>query len=269
MKMELEMKQRNDDFLKRLTRAPRGLEKKVVAKYELDPYFNVISLEDLVLTLYQFARHGYLKYELTLSSEYLAWEEARTHAMLDASPLKPIDPFGALRRKKYRLAILDHEVKTDTPLSAAEISAVIGELPTDMAERFLRFKLSEIDQKKLREIVASHPGAPRRGPRVDNYYTVGYRGLIISGTDVTYKGKAIRLARQQQELLRVFLSRPEVTLSSDVFTENPEIFNPDKTYERPHQTLSQLIFGTHKILRQTVGECIFNKPREGWYLKIG
>jgi len=268
--MKSSLRQHEEDFLKKLNRAPRGLEKKVVAKYELDPYFNVISLEDLVFTLYQFAMNGYLKYEVTLSREYLAWEEARVHAMLDTSPLKPTDPFdGALRRRKYHLAILGREIKTDTPLRAMEISEVIRVLPNDLAEQFLRFKLSEIDQKKLREIVAVRPSTPRRGPRVDNYYTVGYKGLVISGADVTYKNKPIALSRQKRELLRVLLIKPEVTLSSDVLTENPEIFNPKKTYDRPHQTLSQLIFETHKILKQTVGECIFNKPSVGWYLKIG
>jgi hypothetical protein len=204
-----------------------------------------------------------------LSSEYLDWEEARTHAMLDTSPLKLIDPFGALRQQKYRLAILDHEIKTNTPLRVAEIGVVIDTLPTDMAEQFLRFKLSGIDQKSMREIVAARPSTSRRGAKVDNYYVVGHKGLIVGITDVTYKGKLIDLAEQQRELLRAFVARPGATLSYDVFYDNPEIFKPGKVHKNPHETVSKLISKTHQIVRQTIGECILNKPGEGWYLKIG
>ena len=267
--MKSNLQQRDKAFLKKLVRPPRGLEKKVVAKYELDPFFDVISLEDLVYTLYEFARDGYFKYEVMLSSEYLEWEEARTHAMLDTSPLKPIDPFGALRQQKYRPAILDHEIKTDTPLRAAEVSMVIRTLPAELAEQFLRFKLSEIDQKRLREIVAARPDASRRGAKVDNYFTFKHKGLVVSDTDTSYKGKSIPLARKQRELLKVFVSRPEVLLTTDDFTDIPEIFDPKKTYDHPHETISKLISKTHQIVRPTVGECILNKPGEGWYLKIG
>ena len=261
--------QHDKDFLKKLTRAPRGLEKKVVPKSELDPYFSVISLEDLVFTLHQFAQDSYFKYDVMLSNEYHAWEEARTHAMLDTSPLKPTDPFGALRRRKYRLAILDREIKTNTPLTAAETSTVIGTLPTDLAEQFLRFRLSEIDQKRLREVVAARPGSLRRGAKIDNYYVVGNKGLIVGIADVTYKRKLIDLTKQQRELLRVFVDRPGVKLSYDVFYDNPEVYKPGKTHKNPHETVSKLISKTHTILKQTVGECIFNKQEEGWYLKIG
>src|SRR5581483_1688308 len=185
------------------------------------------------------------------------------------SPLKPTDPFGVLRQRKYRLAILDHEIKTDTPLSAAEISVVIDTLPTDMAEQFLRFRLSSIDQKRLREIVASRPAAPLYGPRVDNYYVVGHKGLIVGIADVTYKRRPIDMTEQQRELLRVFVSRPGVKLLYDVFYDNPQIFKRSKKHKNPHATVSKLISATHAILIPVVGECIFNKREDGWYLEIG
>lgn len=271
MMAKWKLQQSDKAFLKKLIRVPRGLEKKTVPKYELAPFFNVISLEDLVFTLYQFEQNGYFKHQITLSHEYDDWEEARASALLDTSPLKPIDPFiaTAMRQRKYRLAILDREIKTDTPLTAAEVSEVMRVLPTDLAERFLRFKLSGINQKNLREIVVARPDALRRGAKADNYYTFEHKGLFVSDTDASYKGKPIHLARKQRELLKAFVARPEVLLNIDDFTEMPEVFDPKKTYNHPHQTLSKLISETHKIVRQAVGECIFNKPDEGWYLKIG
>jgi DNA-binding response OmpR family regulator len=150
-----------------------------------------------------------------------------------------------------------------------EVSEVIRELPSDKAEQFLRFRLSAIDRKKLREIVAARPSTSRRGAKVDNYYTFRYKDLVVSDTNASYKGQPIPLARKQHELLKVFVSRPEVLLSTDDFTDIPEIFNPKKTYNHPHETLSKLISKTHQIVRLAVGECILNKPGEGWYLKIG
>jgi hypothetical protein len=261
--------QHDNSFLKKLTRVPRGLEKKVVAKHELDPFFKVISLEDLVYTLYEFARTGYLKYEITLSGEYLEWEEARIRAMLDTRPLKLVDPFGTLRQRKYYLAILGREIKTDIPLSAAEISEVIRVLPTDLAEQFLRFRLSKIDQKKLREVIAARPAISKRTPRIDNHYTVGIKELVISGGEVTYKRKPVPMNRRQKEFLRMFLEKPEATLlSPDRFINNPEIFKPDKTYDYPAVTLSKLVSETRQILKQTVGECIFRDANGDWYLRI-
>jgi hypothetical protein len=262
--------QHDNSFLKKLTRAPRGIEKKAVPKDKLEQYFDVISLEDLVYTLHQFSQHGYFKHEVILSSEYLDWEEARINALVDTSPLKDVDPFGVSRQKKYRLAILDREIKTDTPLRSGEVSEVIRVLDDNgMAERYLRFRLSGIDQKRLREIVAARPSASRRGTKIDNYYVVGHKGLIVGISDVTYKGKLIHLTKQQRELLRVFVARPGAKLTYDVFYDNPEIFRRGKTHKNPHETVSKLISKTHTILEQNVGECIFNKPKEGWCLKIG
>ena len=261
--------QHNEAFLEKLIRAPRGLEKKVVSKYHLDPFFSVISLEDLVFTLHQFATSGYLKYEVILSHEYDDWEEARNRATLDTSPLIPIDPFGTLRRNKYRLAILDREVKTNTPLTTAEVSVVLRVLPANLAEQFLRFRLSNIDQKRLREIVSARPDTSSPKVKVDNYYVVRHKGLIVGISDVTYNRMRVPMTKQQRALLRAFVAQPSVTLSYDTLYDNPEIFKSDKTHEDPLETVSKLISATHKKLKPFVGECIFNKPEFGWYLKIG
>jgi hypothetical protein len=259
--MEMQMK---------LFKVPYGQQNKDLSKRELDRYFNVISLEDLVFTLYQFATRGYFKYEVTLSSEYLDWEEAHTHAMLDTSPLKPTDPFGALRQPKHHLAILGREVKTDVPLSAAEISEVIRVLPTDMAERYLRFKLINIDQKKLRDVVAAQSELIHSADKDEDYTTLKYHGLVADGAEITYLGDPIQMGFQQRQLLRAFLERPEALLAPDVFTDNPEIFNPKKLYPKINQTLSKLISEVHRILQGAIGEeCIFNTPSEGWSLRIG
>ena len=74
---------------------------------------------------------------------------------------------------------------------------------------------------------------------------------------------------QQREVLRTFLRKPEVLLTYDVFTDNPDIFNPKKHYKDAYITLGKLIPTVHKILRDAIGEpCIVNTPKEGWTLKI-
>lgn len=275
MKMELVMKsnlqQRDKSFLKKLIRAPRGIEKKIVAKYELDPYFSLASLEDLVSTLYQFASDGYFKLEVMLSHEYLVWEEANAQTIPDPNLLRSSEIlFGITSPKKHYLAIMGRPIKTGTPLSVPEINYLIREFATtNLAERFFRFRLSGIDRKRLREIVSSRPDTSSPKQKIDNYYVVGHKDLIVGITDVTYKGERINLLPQQRELLRVFVDRPGVTLPYETFYDHPEIYKRGKTHRDPRATVSKLINATHNRLMPTVGECIFNKPDEGWYLKIG
>ena len=267
----MDLMQRNTEFLKKLTRAPRGLEKKIVSKHELDPFFSVISLEDLARTLHQFANDGYFKLEIMLSHEYLDWEEANAQAIPDPHLLAPPEIlFGMTNPKKHYLAIMGRPIKTDTPLSVAETNYVIRELAsTNSTERFLRFRLSNIKQKELRGIVAARPDTSSPKQKIDNYYVVEHMGLIVGITDVTYKGERIELSPQQRELLRVFVDHPGRTMPYEIFYDNPEIYKRGRTHKDPKATVSKLINATHNMLRPTVGECIFNKPEEGWYLKIG
>jgi hypothetical protein len=269
--METSLIQRNADFLEKITRPPRGLEKKIVSKYELDSFFSVISLEDLASTLHRFANEGYFKIEIMLSNEYLEWEEASAQAIPDPNLLTPPEIlFGTSNPKRHYLAIMGRPIKIDTPLSVRETNYVIRELAsTNSAERFLRFRLSNIKQKELREIVTARPDTSSPKQKIDNYYVVEHKGLVVGITDVTYKGERIDLLPQQRELLRVFVDHPGRTMHYETFYDNPEVYKRDKTHKDPKATVSKLINATHKMLKPKVGECIFNKPEEGWYLKIG
>jgi hypothetical protein len=133
-----------------------------------------------------------------------------------------------------------------------------------IAQPYVQLKI--IDPKLRKEVKAgkgvvhrtrSAPGRP-----------LHYKGLVIDGGGITYHGTPFMLPYQQREVLRAFLSTPEITVAPDTLTNNSDIFArgpyPDK-----NTTLSKLISALRKNLEPVIGQrCIFNTNREGWYLRI-
>lgn len=101
-----------------------------------------------------------------------------------------------------------------------------------------------------------------------------YAGLLATrdGT-ISYKGARIPLTRQEADVMRVFLRRPEELRSEDDFTDPyANVFSNPTSHNDIHTTLSKLISRTRKKLDDAVklanGSCITNVSGQGWILKI-
>jgi len=243
---------------------PSKIQNKALSRYGLEKYFGAGTVELLLLTLRYARQASFLNFDVTIDPEYLVWQEGRLRvAIREGDNSRPHYPFSFLLPDTSGLAWLSTKIRDNTPLTEQEIARAIYESPSDVAERYLRFTLRDIDQKELRKIVKQ----PKR--RASVYGDYEYNGLSIRGVEVAYQGKPIYMSPQQREVLRIFLQEPEVLRTKDVFTENADIFNPRKNYKDALITLGKLIPQVHKVLRDVIGEqCIINTPKEGWTLKI-
>jgi hypothetical protein len=101
-----------------------------------------------------------------------------------------------------------------------------------------------------------------------------YAGLLAArdGT-ISYKGAMIPLTRQEADVMRVFLRRPEELRSEDDFTDPyANVFSDPTSRNNIHTTLSKLISRTRKKLDNAVkpvsGSCLTNVSGQGWILKL-
>jgi hypothetical protein len=243
---------------------PSKIQNKAVSRYALEKYFGAKTVEQLLLILRHARRANYLNFGVTIDPEYLVWQEGRLRVAIRAEGnSQPHYPFSVLLPDTSGLAWLLTKIRNNTPLTDQEIARAIHEAPSDVAERYLRFTLRDIDQKELREFVKQ----PKR--RASGYGDYEYKGLSIRGVEVAYQGKSIYMSPQQREVLRVFLAAPEALRTPDIFTGNADIFSPKRHYNDVNVTLGKLIPSVHKLLQEAIGEpCIFNKAKEGWKLKI-
>lgn len=246
--------------LKLLSVPPSKIQNRVVSKYELERYFGTGSIDNLILALRQGKRDGYFNFEITVSPEYLAWEKDHQKLMLREDVLRPIYPNFSLH--VYRLYLPESKIKNKTPLSDEEIRGVIRELPQDMAEKYMRFKLRNIDYNKLREIVK-----PKERKASKYYEKLEYNGLVDDGTATTYLGQPVYLSSQHRRVLRMFMGQPNKLIYRETFIDDPEIL--PKEYDDVYKTLGKLIPAVHKELRTVIRQrCILSTPTEGWTLKI-
>ncbi|HKU18006.1 MAG TPA: hypothetical protein VJP80_01920 [Candidatus Saccharimonadales bacterium] len=121
-----------------------------------------------------------------------------------------------------------------------------------------------MNREKLREALA---GQQKKAPARTSE-TLRYNGLVIKGTEVTYLGQPIYLGFQQLQVLRVFMKKPEVLRTKEVFKEDPDVFAGDD-YSDVDETLGKLVPALHAKLRKVIGKkCIYNVPKNGWLLRI-
>ncbi len=247
-----------------MTSIPYGVKNKLLSKRELDRYFTAGSLDELIFVLREYARRGYLDFEITLSPDYFKWEQAHRDVMLNADALLPMEPFFIAQRTTHGLYAPDDKARDASPLSRTEINEVIRKLPNDMAEKYLRFKLTNINRERLSELVA-----PRPVQQDEDIEPLKYAGLRIYDTEVTYLGEPIRLAYKERHLLRVFMENAENLLTASKFLRDPEIFNEGKDYINPQRYVSQLISSVRlKLVKIVKQPCIVNENKEGWKLVI-
>lgn len=234
------------------------LENKTKSARELARYVGAKSPSELLLTLRRLSREGYLKFEVMLSGEYYEQDSAHTKLLLRADVLTHPDPFGALQRDVYGLG-----VKSETVLSEKEILEVMGKLPIDVAERYLKLRLRSMDKEKLHGLIKS------TGADKDEYADrVEYNGLVADGAEITYYGEPIEMGFQHRQAVRLLLKKQGGLCSKGDFTKNVDIFTGD-SYSDIDATLRNLLYELRKKLTAVIGKnCIKNTPSEGWYLKI-
>lgn len=253
--------------MKILAVPPSKILNKAASIYELERYFGSDSVGSLIVALRQGAQADLFSFDITISAEYIDWAEAQRKASF------PIDPnllmgadLGYAMMTPYKLYDMSEKIKNGKPLSENEVRRAITELPNDIAERYLRFTIRDLDYKKVREV--AKPQA-RHTNKDDEYDRLEYNGLVAKGARVTYLDEPIHLGFQHRQVVRAFLKRPDTFLTPDIFMEDPDIFSPNKDYADIRETLGKLIPAVHKRLQKAVGrQCIINEPNEGWRLKI-
>lgn len=97
-----------------------------------------------------------------------------------------------------------------------------------------------------------------------------YNGLLIArDSAVSYNGAKLVLTRQEVDVLRVLMRRPEELMTYDDFTDPSSNVFTGRALPDVHTTLSKLVSATRKKLDSAVGQnCISNTAKQGWTLKI-
>ncbi|MBX6334738.1 hypothetical protein IRY61_05395 [Candidatus Saccharibacteria bacterium] len=254
----------------KITKPLNGLTNKIVSKRELARYFDTDTIDELLLALREGASRGYFDFQVLFSKEYLVWSAARQELLRRADTFDGDDKgyTATLRieRETYGLDGLFLRSGGDRQLNDAEIVAVTRKLPSDLVERYLRFKLSNIDKKKVYELVANQQKV--RGADDEFYDRVEYNGLVADGTEITYNGEPITMSFQHRQVVRLLLKKRGELCYKDEFTDNVDIF-ARANYPNPNKTLAKLVAAVHDELRAVVRkDCIVNVPKEGWKLVI-
>lgn len=183
----------------------RRLENKVISVRELSRYLGTKSLDDLLLTLRRLAHEDYCGYDVTLCAEYFEWQRAHRDVIFENDILYPFDyTYKAMReRDTYGLS-----VKANKPLAEKEVAEIIQKLPPDLAEKHLRFKLTNIDQEKLYEFVMTQQKTSSTNK--DEYYDrIKHNGLVVDGVEVTYNDEPVATSFQHRQTLRLLMKKKE------------------------------------------------------------
>ena len=245
--------------MKLLAVPPSTIQNKALPRYELGRYFDVRSAESLILALREGQSSGYFTFDVTLSPEFFVHQKDKYDLLSGKTEsFTPLAPLG--------MATYGMRNYSKKPLSDAEIRDIMRDFSSDEIEQYLLFTLRNIDYKKLQKIVRPKT---KQVDKDEDFDTLRYNGFVAKGAEITYLRDPIYMSFQQRQVVRAFLKRPEQLLSPDVFTDDPDIFDPEKHYNDMRTTLSKLIPAVHKKLQKAVGrQCIFNEPSEGWRLKI-
>lgn len=241
---------------------PTKLVNTYVSWQMLSPYFKVGSIEDLVIELRKLRSESLLYFDIRINAEYFEWQRKRID-LKQSGDIGSDLGFGALHKDEFGLGRILTGVDVSKPLNEFVAIDVITRLPTEVASKYIEFRLYDLDRSKLKHLVVN------TRKRKQAYGAVTYKGLTISDAQVTYHGEPIHLGFREQEALRTFLERPEILIPSSTFTSNPDIFSPNKTYPNRHKTCSQLISDLRLKLIPVIDQrCIYNQPSEGWRFRI-
>ena len=249
--------------IKLLTIPPKKIVNKYVSSRELKRYFGDSPVEALVVALRQGLSEGLFGFDITLDPDYIEWGEAWHKAQF------PVDfsgsDLGYVRSLRYKFEDLSYKIISGESLSENEIQRIIGELPRDITEKYLRFRLCSLDYDKLKKIVSPK----KKSHKKDTYVRIERDGLVIDGATVFYNDKLIDMGFQHRQVLRVLLEHYDHLVEHDTFINNRDIFSKEDYKKDLKERIGQIISEVHNKLRIAIGEdCISNTQSEGWTLKI-
>ena len=244
----------------------KNIDGKKLAWHKLALLLGEKSLYELIKKLRIYSREeDYFDYEVTLVSEYFDWTQARRDIQFRTDVFKPFDPIGLLQSDPCGL-----RVKADIPLSEKELNEVIEKLPLDIAERYLRFALVNINQDEFVRFVAGLMG--KNNTDKDIFYKpVRYGGIEIDGSTISFNGKPFEMGYHHRQAMRVFVEKQGGSCDYDDFKDDDaEIFTKSlREYPNINHTIRGLIYDLRKELFDATGErLIENHKNGGWYLDI-
>lgn len=249
---------------------PRSSAKKHFTVRELERHFRFKSLEELLLLLRKYSMNGYFNYSIFVSSEYLEWEAARKKVQNGMGVFEPVDPYGFMKhRNLHGLILPDSKIKNEQPLSDNEISEILQKLPIDMVERYLRFKLWDIDLASMAKLYIEDNNLITKYKIEEDLGDVEYKGLAARGGSIYYLNNEIIMPFQERQISRIFIEKGgELCFPDDFTNKHASIFNREN-YANLNGLLRRQIWEVHTKLRAEIGrDCIFNTPKEGWSLKL-
>ncbi len=249
--------------MKLLAAPPSKMVNKAVSTYELEKYFQADSAESLIDALEYGERKGLFNFDVTVSKQYLDWLAAR-HKLLNPTSLG-VD-LGFRKPAAYELYGISDKIKNGEALSKEEVQRVIRDVPHDMLERYLRFRLHDIDYKELHGYLQPKTSQAEKD---EDYGMVQYKGLVANGAKITYYDQPIYMGFQHRQVLRLLIEQQGELCSKGEFFGNVDLFTSDSYSSDMDSLLRNLIYEARKKLKVAVGgNCIKNMPREGWHLKL-
>ena len=129
---------------------PEKLEGQRLSKQELAHYIPAYcSTSELIAYLQEYEQNGYFKIEVMLDGGYLEWE--RNQAIMASRT----DPLYSDHSSNPDLGEVRAKVTEQVPLTTEDVSYLLKPALRSKAERYLRFKITNIDKTKFHdELVA-------------------------------------------------------------------------------------------------------------------
>ncbi len=241
--------------------------KKPLLKSDLDRYMKTNSIQELYSSLCDYRQQKLFDFEVRLNLDYIAQEEALELLKL-RSIITPIGPRWAYRQNSHGLVGFYENIKTGKALSEEAIIKVIEKLPSDLSERYLQFKLINVDWDGLRTYI-NNQIISKNIKRYDKFSDSKYKNLIISGTGVSYKGRPFFLRNGHMQALRILLDNGKSTSTYDDFLDSSSGVFKHKNLKKPERTLVKLISELRRELYPIIGyDCIANDYENGWHLEL-
>jgi len=241
--------------------------KKSLLKADLDRYMKTNLIQVLYSSLCDYRQQKLFDFEVRLSLDYIAQEDALEQLKLK-SIITPIGPRWVYQQNSHGLVGLYENIKTGNALSEKEIIKIIEKLPSDLSERYLQFKLINVDWDRLKAYINSQL-ISKNIKRYDKFSDSKYKNLTISGTKISYKGRPFFLRNGHMQALRILLNNGKSISTYDEFLEDSSGVFKHKNLKKPERTLVKLISELRKELYSIIGyDCIVNDYENGWHLEL-
>ncbi|HEV2412499.1 MAG TPA: hypothetical protein VGS28_01680 [Candidatus Saccharimonadales bacterium] len=244
----------------------KHIEGKSLAWRRLAVFFREESIYELIKTLGIYSRKGYFEYELRISSGYYDWTQARRDIQFRTDVFQPSLGFkGLYQQDPYGL-----HVKGKLPLSEKEINEVVEKLPPDIAEKYLLFSLTNINQGKFMKLISKL--LDENSADDDIFYPpVQYRELKVDGDGIYYKNKPFEMDYPHRQAMRILIEKKGKPCDYEDFKDDDAgiFIKSIREYPNINHTIRNLIYELRgELLINTGKRLIENHEKGGWYLDI-